>query len=113
MTRAARVERQAGLFGPSLPLWKRWDLACDAFDDDLESGYIRVLQEMIAAGWSSEQVGADMREMLMGWNGVLTDTLKLILTPSIRSVTCRHPGRDVGLLAAPMCGGTMMVEQVR
>ena len=34
------------------PLWVRWDRACDFLDADLESGYVRILQEMIAAGWS-------------------------------------------------------------
>ena len=67
------LDRQAELFDPSLPLWKRWDLACDVFDDDIESGYVRVLQEMIAAGWSSEQVRREVREMLNGWNAVLTE----------------------------------------
>ena len=30
--------------------------ACDYLEDDLDSGYVRVLQEMIAAGWSNPEV---------------------------------------------------------
>jgi hypothetical protein len=46
--------------------WKA-EQACDFLEDDLESGYVRVLQEVIAAGWSSEQVGDAVRELLGGW----------------------------------------------
>ena len=31
--------------------------ACDFLEDDLDSGYVRVLQEMIAAGWSNKELG--------------------------------------------------------
>ena len=34
---------------------------------DLESGYVRILQEMIAAGWSDAEVAAAVRELLAGW----------------------------------------------
>lgn len=84
------LERQAELFDPSLPLSKRWDLACDVFDDDIESGYVRVLQEMIAAGWSSAQVRADVREMLDGWHAVLTDLFTGTGVPAIDAAGDHH-----------------------
>ena len=40
------------------PLWRQWERACDYLDEDLESGYVRILQEMIAAGWSDAEVAA-------------------------------------------------------
>lgn len=65
------LERQAEMFGRDLPLWKRWDIACDFLDQDLDSGYVRVLHEMMAAGWSSEVIGKEVVVMLRGWNEVL------------------------------------------
>ena len=53
------------------PLWKRYAEACDYLEDDLASGYVRVLQEMIAAGWSDEAVAAQVTAMLGGWMDVL------------------------------------------
>ena len=44
--------RQRQMFAGDEPLWRQWERACDYLDDDLDSGYVRVLQEMIAAGWS-------------------------------------------------------------
>ncbi len=66
------LERQEEMFGGDLPLWKRWDIACDYVDQDLDSGYVRVLHEMMAAGWSSEVIGKEVVVMLRGWNDVLS-----------------------------------------
>lgn len=65
------LKRQTEMFGRDLPLWKRWDIACDYLDQDLQSGYVRVLHEMMAAGWSSEVIGKEVAVMLRGWNDVL------------------------------------------
>lgn len=66
------LERQAATFAEDLPLWRRWEKACDYLDDDLASGYVRVLQEMIAAGWSNPDIGAAVRTFLRGWYELLT-----------------------------------------
>ena len=61
------LERQRATFAAELPLWKRWEKACDYLDEDLGSGYVRVLQEMIAAGWSNPEIAAAVRKFLSGW----------------------------------------------
>ena len=68
----ALLRRQAHMFSLDLPLSERWRIACDYLDDDLRSGYVRVLQEMMAAGWSSSDVRDAVRTMLGGWTDVLT-----------------------------------------
>jgi AcrR family transcriptional regulator len=65
------LERQADMFGTDLPLWRRWEMACDFFDQDLESGYVRVLQEMIAASWAEPEIAAVVRTLLQGWRRLL------------------------------------------
>ena len=67
------LERQAAMYAGPEPLWKRWERACDFLDADLESGYVRILQEMIAAGWSDPEVAAAVRAMLGDWNRLLTE----------------------------------------
>jgi len=42
------LERQSTMFRDDAPLWKQWEQACDFLEDDLRSGYVRVLQE---AAW--------------------------------------------------------------
>jgi AcrR family transcriptional regulator len=66
------LHRQAATFAEAVPLWRRWERACDHLDEDLSSGYVRVLQEMIAAGWSDPQIAAAVRSNLQGWYDLLT-----------------------------------------
>jgi AcrR family transcriptional regulator len=65
------LERQDATFAADLPLWKRWEKACDYLDDDLASGYVRTLQEMIAAGWSNPEIAGAVRQLLSGWYALL------------------------------------------
>jgi hypothetical protein len=64
------------MFAAPDPLWVRWELACDFLDTDVESGYVRILQEMIAAGWSDPDVAAAVRELIGGWYSVLADVAR-------------------------------------
>jgi AcrR family transcriptional regulator len=66
------LERQEATFAADLPLWKRWQKSCDYLDEDLASGYVRVLQEMMAAGWSNPEIAAAIRRFLSGWYELLT-----------------------------------------
>ena len=54
-----RLERQTTMYAEDAPLWGRYEQACDFLEDDLESGYVRVLQEMIAEGWSNPTIAAE------------------------------------------------------
>lgn len=66
------LERQTLMYQSELPLWKRWEEACDYLEEDLDSGYVRVLQEMVAAGYSDAEIAAKVRENLRGWFDLLT-----------------------------------------
>jgi AcrR family transcriptional regulator len=70
------LERQEATFAAELPLWKRWEKACDYLDEDMASGYVRVLQEMIAAGWSNPEIAAAVRKFLAGWYVLLNSVAK-------------------------------------
>ena len=66
-----RLDRQRSMYAEDAPLWQRYEQACDFLEDDLDSGYVRVLQEMIAAGWSNADIRDAVRELLGGWFGLL------------------------------------------
>jgi AcrR family transcriptional regulator len=91
------LERQAAMFESPQPLWVRWNLACDFLDQDIASGYVRILHEMIAAGWSDAEVAASVREMIGGWFRVLADAARREL----------EAGADLGGLTAEEVGALM------
>lgn len=73
---ARLLDRQRAMFDTPQPLSVRWELACDFLDADVASGYVRILQEMIAAGWSDVDVAAAVRGMLGGWYSLLADVAR-------------------------------------
>lgn len=68
---ALLVGRQRQMYAATAPLWKRYEQACEFLDDDLASGYVRVLQEMVAAGWSDDAVAKQVLGMLQSWMDLL------------------------------------------
>jgi AcrR family transcriptional regulator len=70
---ARRLARQTEMYAADQPLWRRYEQACDFLDDDLASGFVRVLQEMVAAGWSDPVIGEGVRDLLQGWLDLITE----------------------------------------
>ena len=65
---AQLLDRQDALFGdPALKLSEQWDRACDYLDEDIASGYVRVLQELIVASYSDAAVAKVVRAGLAAW----------------------------------------------
>lgn len=71
------LHRQQAMFGnPALKLSEQWDLACTYLDEDLASGYVRVLQELWAAGYSNPQIAKVVRAGILRWQDLLTITAR-------------------------------------
>jgi AcrR family transcriptional regulator len=71
---AQLLDRQNALFHDSmLKLSEQWDRACDYLDDDIASGYVRVLQELTAASWADAEVARVVRAGLLTWFNLLTE----------------------------------------
>jgi AcrR family transcriptional regulator len=74
---AQLLDRQNAMFhDKTLSLSQRWDRACDYLDEDIASGYVRVLQELIAAAWSDPEVAKVVRTGLMGWFELIADVAR-------------------------------------
>jgi AcrR family transcriptional regulator len=71
---AQLLDRQNALFhDPTLKISEQWDRACDYLDDDIASGYVRVLQELIAASWADPEVAKVVRTGLLTWFDLITE----------------------------------------
>jgi AcrR family transcriptional regulator len=76
MENQQRLTRQSAMYQSNLPLWKQWQQACDFFDEDLESGYVRVLMEMTAAGWSNPQIAEAVSAEVQAWFDLLAEVAR-------------------------------------
>jgi AcrR family transcriptional regulator len=70
------LERQAAMYAAPEPLWRQWERACEFLEADLASGYVRILHELIAAGWSDAELAASVRGLLAGWHELLRDVAR-------------------------------------
>lgn len=69
---AALITRQADTFARAdLTISEKWFRACDYLDEDLASGYVRVLQEMMAIGWSNPAVGTAVQNAIRQWHELI------------------------------------------
>lgn len=69
---ARLVDRQRDLFDATdLRLSQKWMRACDYLEEDLASGYVQVLQELIAGGWSQPRIAEEVRAGLSQWHELL------------------------------------------
>ncbi len=74
---AQLLDRQNALFGnTSLKVSEQWDKACDYLDEDISSGYVRVLQELSAAGWADAEVAKVVRDAIKGWIDLIVGVAK-------------------------------------
>jgi AcrR family transcriptional regulator len=97
------LERQAQMFAGPQPLWMRWERACDFLEVDLASGYVRILQEMIAAGWSDPELATQVRALMGGWFRLLADVARRELQQG-GSVGPFTPEEVAALMALPFLG---------
>jgi AcrR family transcriptional regulator len=102
------LARQRTMFGGPEPLWRQWERACDYLDADIESGYVRILQEMIAAGWSDAEVAAKVREYLAGWYGLLAEVAEREAS-RIGGLGPFEPTEVAALMGLPFTGAESLI----
>ena len=90
------LERQRALFATPGPLADKWRIACDLLDEDIGSGYVRLLWELWSAGLADPELAAGWRAATAGWRDLLTDVF-----------TAWAAGIDVELPLAPRALATL------
>jgi len=65
------LRRQQKLYAAPGPLAEKWRVACDFLDEDVRSGYVRVLWELWAAGLADETLAAGWRDAMGAWRQLL------------------------------------------
>jgi AcrR family transcriptional regulator len=65
------LERQRRLYAGPEPLSEKWRIACSYLDEDVGSGYVRVLWELWAAGLADPDLAARWRTAMAGWRSLV------------------------------------------
>ena len=67
------IGRQRELFAKEEPLADKWRTACAYLQEDLRSGYVRILWELWAAGLTDEDLAKRWRDALASWRLLLEE----------------------------------------
>lgn len=103
------IERQTDLFiDPNVLLSKKWDVACDYLDADIESGYVRVLQELIAVGYANKDVQSSLRGGFTLWRDLHIKLAKEFAETS-GSLGPFEPEEITALIAAVFVGAESLI----
>jgi AcrR family transcriptional regulator len=102
------LRRQRAMYAGPEPLWRQWQQACDYLDEDIESGYVRILQEMIAAGWSDADVAAKVREYLAGWYTLLAEVASRE-SSRLGGLGAFEPAEIAALMGLPFTGAESLI----
>src|SRR5215207_10024022 len=70
---ARLLARQQALFDSDEPLADKWRTACAYLREDLESGYVRILWELWAAGLADDELAARWRDATAGWRRLMAE----------------------------------------
>jgi AcrR family transcriptional regulator len=65
------LERQQALYAGSEPLADKWRTACAYLQEDLRSGYVRILWELWAAGLADPELAERWRQSFAAWRDLL------------------------------------------
>jgi AcrR family transcriptional regulator len=106
----ALLARQNALYAAPGPLSEKWRLACGFLEEDLHSGYVRVLWELWAAGLTDPELAAGWRDAVRGWRELLEEVfaawvddvaVELPITPRVMATLVANIfyGIEVDLLA--------------
>lgn len=67
------LERQRAMYGTDAPFAEKWRAAMGYIEEDLASGYPKVLLELEALAWNKPELRERLREVNEAWHSLLRD----------------------------------------
>jgi len=70
---ARLLERQTRMYNADAPLSAKWKQACEFYEEDLKSGFVRLLMELMGASFHDEQLRREFTPRLLGWKKLIEE----------------------------------------
>jgi len=96
------LNRQRELFTDGRPFSAQWRTACEFLRDDIQSGYVRILWELWAAGLTDGDLAERWRVNQAGWRNLVIERLERMADDG---VTLPMSARSLGALTAGVFEG--------
>ena len=62
------LERQTRMYSDTASATQKWQQACDFYEDDLQSGFVRLLMELMGASFTDEALRSEFLPRLLAWH---------------------------------------------
>lgn len=97
------LNRQRAMFSDSRPFADQWRSACDHLREDIDSGYVRILWELWAAGLADPELAERWRVIQRGWRELIEVRLERLQAK--RGVGLPMPPRALATLIGNLFEG--------
>ena len=105
------LERQAGMYEGTTSASRQWQQACDFYEEDLASGFVRLLMELMGASFHDEELRREFVPRLSHWHRLVEaavvdfiDRSKLDLPVSAQAISAWIVWFWTGMEAGTMLG---------
>ena len=98
------LQRQRAMFNDGRPFAEQWRSACDYLHEDIDSGYVRILWELWAAGLADPELAERWRATQRGWRELVEARLERLQTE--RGVELPMRPRALAALIGSLFEGT-------
>lgn len=68
---ARLLERQAGMYAQPTKASEKWQQACDFYQEDLDSGFVKLLMELMAGSFHDEALRLEFTPRLLAWQKLI------------------------------------------
>ncbi len=68
---AQLLERQTRMYAEPGSVSRKWQQACEFYEQDLQSGFVRLMMELMAASFSDEALRREFLPRLLAWSQVV------------------------------------------
>jgi AcrR family transcriptional regulator len=65
------LERQTRMYDADAPLSVKWKQACEFYEEDLASGFVRLIMELMGASFHDEQLRREFTPRMLAWKQLI------------------------------------------
>ncbi|HSH90982.1 MAG TPA: hypothetical protein VK996_13435, partial [Ramlibacter sp.] len=65
------LERQTGMYAAATRASQKWQQACDFYKEDLSSGFVKLLMELMAGSFHDEALRREFTPRLLAWQKLI------------------------------------------
>ena len=76
------LERQERMYDAQAPTSEKWRQACEFYEDDLKSGFVKLLMELMGASFHDAELRAEFTPRLLAWHKLVEEEVEEFIARS-------------------------------